>query len=98
MNVKLAAQLLTETTAKSLKYFGQQGLLKSKDWETTSRFISLCESWFDHFNSRRPTDAKLSRYAFGLRPTDQNKVLDEMLKTVTSMRVNGKNSLYPFQK
>ena len=26
MNVKLAAQLLSETTAKTLKYFGQQGL------------------------------------------------------------------------
>lgn len=49
-NVRLAVQLLFETTAKSLEYFGQRGLLESKYWEDTSQFISLADSWFDLLN------------------------------------------------
>lgn len=44
MNVRLAAQLLSDTTATSLKYFGEQGLLQSKDWEDTSNFIALVDT------------------------------------------------------
>lgn len=41
MKVKLAAQLLSETTATALAYFGQNGLLNSRNWEATSNFIKL---------------------------------------------------------
>lgn len=43
MNVRLAAQLLSETTAKTIQCFGEQGLLKSMDWDTTSQFILLAD-------------------------------------------------------
>lgn len=56
MNVRLVAQLLSETTAKTIQFFDEQGLLKSKDWDTTSQFILLADRWFDLFNSRVPID------------------------------------------
>lgn len=49
MNVRLAAQLSSDTTSMSFKYFGQQNLLESQIWHT-SEFIRLVDSWFDHCN------------------------------------------------
>lgn len=98
MNVKLAAQLMSNTIAKSLQYFGQQNLLKSKDWQDTSNFISLVDSWFDLFNSRTPNDIKKAKAAYGIHLEYQNQILSEMLTTAKNMRVGEKGSLYPFQK
>lgn len=53
MNVSLAAKLLSETTAKSLEYFGERGLLSSTNWKDSSQFISLVDLWFDVFSSKR---------------------------------------------
>lgn len=98
MNVKLAAQLLSETTAKTIKFFGEQGLLKSKDWHDTSRFIALVDLWFDIFNSRAPIDKKQSRVAYGINLSEQNNTLQSMMSTIKNMKVGLKNTLYPFQK
>lgn len=99
MNVRLAAQLLSETTAKTIQFFGEQGLLKSKDWDTTSQFILLADRWFDIFNSRVPLDwKKYSRNAYGQNLVEQNIVLEKMIQTAEEMRVGGKNFLYQFQK
>ena len=98
MNVKLAVQLISETTAKSLQYFGSKGLFLDKHWEKTSQFISLTDSWFDLFNSRVPRDRKISRNAYGLNLENQNEILKCMTETVKSMKVIGSKSLYPFQK
>lgn len=99
MRVRLAVQLLSETTAKALQYFGQRGLLKSKNWHETSQFISLVDSWFDLFNSKSPHDSKPSRYAYGLSLQKQNSLLEEMIETIGTMRVMGRRgNLYPFQK
>lgn len=100
MNVRLAVQVLSESTSKSLKFFGEQGLLKSRDWECTSHFIGLSDSWYDLFNSKRPRDRKKSRDAYGLHLDAQKKVLEEMINVANSMRVQGRNksSLFQFQK
>lgn len=99
MNVRLAAQLLSETTATTLNFFGEQGLLKSKDWETTSSFILLADKWFDLFNSRVPLDReKSSRHGYGKNLEKQNETLTQMIQTIQKMRVRGKNFLYQFQK
>ena len=58
MSVKLAVQLLSETTAKALMHFGNEGLLKSPYWKDTAHFAQLVDSWFDIFNSRVPFDVK----------------------------------------
>lgn len=100
MNVRLAVQVLSETTAKSLKFFGEQGLLNSRDWECTSHFIALSDSWYDLLNSKRPRDTKQSRDAYGLHLDAQKKVLEDMINVANSMRVQGRNksSLFQFQK
>lgn len=98
MNVRLAAQLMSETTAKTIKYFGEQGLLKSYDWDDTSKCLAIVDSWFDLFNSRAPVDKKDSRVAYGIHLQDQNNVLETMMNTMQSMRVGSSKSLYPFQK
>lgn len=94
----LAAQLLAETTAKTLKYFGNKGLLKSKDWEETSRFIHLCDSWFDLMNSRVPFDKRPSRHAFGLHLEVQRNTLNRMIDTAQTLKVTGSKCMYQFQK
>lgn len=98
MNVRLAAQLLSETTAKTLQFFGKQGLLKSKNWQTTSDFIMLSDSWFDLFNSKVLANTKSSRDAYGCHLTNQNKILNTMITTASTMRVGNKDHLYQFQK
>lgn len=97
MRVSLAAQLLSETRAKTLKYFGEQGLLVSKNWAATSNFTELTDSWFELMNSRVPRDSKKrKRHACDLER--QKSTLETMVKTVAEMRVTGHSSLYPFQK
>lgn len=58
VNVRLAVQLLSETTAEALHYFGANHLLECKTWHETSEFISLADNWFDVFNSRKVNDMK----------------------------------------
>lgn len=60
---RMAVQLLSETTAKALTYFGQRGLLHSMGWENTGQFMHLTDSWFDMFNSRVSYDDQCSRNA-----------------------------------
>ena len=100
MNVKLAVQLLSETTSKCLEYFGNRGLLEDKHWKDTSEFIDLVDKWFDVFNSRVPLDTKPSRNAYGLNLEGQNKILQNMIKLAREMEVIGGKGkgLYPFQK
>lgn len=98
MNVRLAAQLMSETTGKSLHHFGEQGLLKSKDWYDTSKFILLVDSWFDIFNSKALNDVKECRAAFGRYLVKQTEVVEKMLNTVHNMKVGIRDRLYPFQK
>lgn len=66
INVRLAAQILFETTTKTLQLFSKQGLLRSKNWEVISEFMMLSDSWFDLFNSKVPADEKSSRDAYEL--------------------------------
>ena len=98
MNVRLAAQLLSETTAKALKFYGEKSHLKCKNWEATSNFILLADSWFDFFNSKLPVDLKCSRNGYSISLEKQNQVLHEMIETATTMKVCGSNKRYQFQK
>ena len=98
MNVRLATQLMSETTAKSIQFFGEKGLIHSKDWAATSEFIVLVDSWFDVMNSKATRDKKQSRIAYGLQLEKQNGVLKQMISVAGSMRVCGHDKLLPFQK
>lgn len=98
MKASLAAQLLSETTAKSLQYFGNKYLV-SKDYDHSSQIISLVDSWFDLFNYRFAYSNKWTKDCYGLHLEQQNKLLYDMLDTAISMKVCGmKHYMYPFQK
>ncbi|XP_071519277.1 transposable element P transposase isoform X4 [Panulirus ornatus] len=98
MNVKLAAHLLSEATGKSLKYFGERGLLHSKDWDSTSDFILLTDAWFDLFNAILRCDRKETRNAYGTNLEKQNLILSRMIETVQSMNVCGNQNKFQFQE
>ena len=98
MSVKLATQLLSETTAKTIQYFGGKGVLKSKDWKETSKFISIVDAWFDVMNSRVLYDRKPSRNAYGIQLGHQDSVLEEMITIAKSMKITRRNHLYQFQR
>lgn len=98
MKVSLAAQLLSESTAKSLEYFGNRGLLQSKEWDDTSQFFYLSDSWFDVMNSRAPYNQKVSRHAYGLNLETQNDILNRMIHSAKTLKVIGSKCMYQFQK
>lgn len=76
INVRLAARLMSETTAKSIRFLGEQGLLQSKHWKPTSDLLMLVAKWFDLFNSRTANAGKSSRDAYGCHLKEQNELLD----------------------
>lgn len=97
MNVRLAVQLLSAKTSKSLAYLGERGLINAKTWSSTSEFIALVNNWFDLMNSRVLFAANMYSSAYGA--TEMQKYLLEMVISVISkMHVFGKKHLLPFQK
>lgn len=97
MNVRLAAQLLSNTTAQALSLFGKAGLLQAETWSATSHFILLVDTWFDLLNSRQLYDKKPSRSAF--EASDRQKdVLQQMIHTISHLHVSSRRHLLMFQK
>ncbi|XP_071525284.1 transposable element P transposase [Panulirus ornatus] len=97
-NVKLAAHLISERTGKSLKYFGERGLLHSKDWDRTSDFILLTDAWFDLFCARVMYDGNETRNAYGTDVENQNLIVSKMMEVIESMNVCGHQEKFRFQK
>lgn len=98
MKVRPAVQLLSGSTARALRFYGERGLLSKEEWRPLSDFIELVDDWFDLFNSKVPYNKRASRNAYGTNLNEQNQLLEKMIKTVSSMRVCGKTQLFPFQK
>lgn len=62
-----------------------------------SNTIQLLNDWFDLFNSNHKYDN--SRLCFGLDIENQTKLINEMNKFISEMKIHGKkNSSLPFQK
>lgn len=95
-NVKLAAQLFSNTTSKAIHYLGEQGLLTG-NWQKTSEMIGLFNDWFDIFNSKVAYDKIKEKCGFGLHIEQQISILDRMSTFIKSMLVFGKKSCLPFQ-
>jgi hypothetical protein len=51
-NVKLAAQLLSETVSKGILYCESQETIQSPSASDTAKFIKLVDMWFNIYNSR----------------------------------------------
>ena len=89
--VRLAAQLLSRTTASAIRYAIPE---KSE----LADFIQLVNDSFDVLNSRTKQGKFPWMSAYGLSLESQDKLLDEMYNTMSSMRVIGKTTLLPFHE
>lgn len=97
--VKYAVQLLSKSCANALKFLGEKGLLKSKNWRETLDFIILMNDRFDAMNSNNMHDDIPMRNAFGFSVKEQTEILDEVTSLMNEMRVKSPKTryLYKFQ-
>lgn len=95
-NVRLAAELLSETTAKALARYkpGNDPLLAVN----VATFISDINQWFDIFNSYAPRNKLASKNAFGINLESQVAHLDKIIDLIENMKPIGKTSIQTFQK
>ena len=92
-NVRRAAQLLSHTTAISLRHYFKN----NAEATDLANFIEKVDLWFSISNSYSPF-AKLDYKKSYTASDDQIKALDEMYELVSNMTVIGKRSLQIFQK
>lgn len=95
-NVKLAAQLFSNTTATALKHY-----LPGEDKEASAaigNFFQLVNNWFDIMNSYSPSTSIPSKRPYGTNLPLQDECLNEMVSTISGMTCKGKNSMQIFQR
>lgn len=97
-NVKLAAQILSNTNASAIRWCGNNGLLHSDNWEHTANVLKLFNDWFDIFNSLMKYGHHHGSHAYGINLEEQNKIINKMNTFIEEMRVGQKTSLMQFQK
>jgi hypothetical protein len=96
-SVKLAAQLLSHTTATALKRY-KPGI-NSSLCDNLAKFIAETNDWFDVMNSHIVDVFGFPcKGAYGLHEHQQNAALDTFMHTVETMRCCTKNSMQEFQK
>jgi hypothetical protein len=94
--VKTAAKLLSHTTAKVIKFCGDNKLINSPYYEELSQFIELTDKWFDIFNMSQKFEK--GKGSYGIDLTTQNNTLDEMTHVIENLRAIKRSTLLPFQK
>lgn len=107
-NVKLAAQLFSNSVAGALKRLDSLSKTNPESYskmpqetQGTAEFIQKINDWFDIFNTTRPImDSRPTKKAFGYHDafSKQSEILLDVLDTVREMRVPGNDDLLPFQK
>jgi hypothetical protein len=87
-NVRLAVELLSETTAKAIGHYkpGVDPLLALN----VASFISDINLWFDIFNSYAPYNKLSNKNAFGINLESQMAHLDKIIKLIENMKPIGK--------
>lgn len=82
-NVKLAAELLSHTTAVNLRrHFGEY-----EEACLLAEIIETVNSWFDVMNSYSLTQNVTSKKCYGVELEQQNKILDKMADLIKEIRV-----------
>ena len=91
-NVRQAAQLLSQTTAKAFTFvFGEE-------MGTQAEAVQTVNDWFDVMNSRQVYDKKVLGCAYGIHQKQQEDALMKMETLIKTMKINKKTKLLPFQK
>lgn len=95
--VKLAAQLLSHTTATALLHY--RPIENTKILNDTAHFIELINNWFDLANVAHKNDNSTPyKSPYGMFLNEQNTLLNEVYQYISTMRCKGKNTLQIFQK
>jgi len=97
-NVKLAVQVFSLRNATAIKYCGEQGFFKNKNWKAMGDMLELVNNWFDLLNTQSKYGRHSGLCAYGVYLDRQDDILDRISEFVFKMRVCGKKSFTPFQK
>lgn len=96
-NVKLAAQLFSNSIAKAIQFCAAKDLAGFKNCSAVVHMLEIFNKWFDIFNSRTMYGKNSELHGFGIQLESQCQVLQEMEEFLTNMIVFGKKSMLPFQ-
>ena len=96
--MKLAAQVLSNTTAEAVKWFGLNNFFKCENWDECANFLKAANEWFDLLNSKIKYGKTIAANAYGTDLEQQNEILDIMTLYMQNIRVGSHKSLLPFQK
>jgi len=97
-NVKMAAQVFSNTNALAIRWCGEKNLLTSPQWKQTADILKLFNDWFDIFNSNFKFGHCTSSHAYGINIDEQNKIIANMNEFILEMRVGRRSTLLQFQK
>lgn len=81
--VNFAAQLISGTVSKALKFLGEHGEIKIDNWLEASELIQLINDWFDIFNSsiKRDLSGKINAFQ---KSNKQMKMLSDTVNIIVS--------------
>jgi archaellum component FlaC len=91
-NVKLAAQLFSNTTSTALRQYLHGDAAQLAD------FVQLVNNWFDVMNSYALSTSIPTKKPYGIDLQNQNEVLEKMFFTISNMKCIGKKNQQVFQK
>jgi len=97
-SIKSAARIWSHTTAKAIQWAGEQGLLKTSEYERFSEFVSTVNKWFDVHNSKLRYGSHPGVNGYGQNLETQESILLLMTLYTENIRVGSRKALMPFQK
>ncbi|KAI5729271.1 hypothetical protein M8J76_000908 [Diaphorina citri] len=93
MNVSLAVQTLSASTANAIEFLMSSGHPKFKDAEATIEFIRNIDKLFDALNSRNPFEKGLKRPLFPERREEWETFFSKSIDYLNSLTIDGQNIL-----
>lgn len=93
MNVRIAVETLSKSTADSLEYLSLMGHQEFNDSAGTSRFVRLFNDLFDIFNTKFVHDNE-NKFKNAICDTNKNEIFaffDEATKYIKSLKFKNKN-------
>jgi len=77
-NVKLAVQVFSLKNTTVIKYCGEQGFFKNKNWKAMGDMLELVNNWFDLLNTQSKYGRHSGLCAYGVHLERQDDILDRM--------------------
>lgn len=94
MNVKLAAQLFSNSSANSMEYLKKHNHADFQDCGATAKFARMINNLFDIFNSKKPGSNNIYKNPLCKDSAQEIFIfLEEAMQYLKSLKVEGKNAL-----